>query len=48
MDSKIIDEIIQIVGKENALTAPEDRKCYSYDARTDGVVPDLVTDLLEI
>ncbi len=42
MDSKIIDEIIQIVGKENALTAPEDRKCYSYDARTDGVVPDMV------
>ena len=42
MDSKIIDEIILIVGKENTLTALEDRKCYSYDARTDGVVPDMV------
>lgn len=42
MDSKIIDEIILIVGKENVLTALEDRKCYSYDARTDGVVPDMV------
>jgi len=42
MDAKIIDEIVQIVGKENALTAIEDRKCYSYDARTDGVAPDMV------
>lgn len=42
MNSTIIDEIIQIVGKENALTSPEERKCYSYDARTDGVIPDLV------
>lgn len=42
MDAKIIDEIVQIVGKKNALTALEDRKCYSYDARTDGVAPDMV------
>lgn len=42
MDNKIIDEIIQIVGKENTLTSSEERKCYSYDARTDGVIPDLV------
>lgn len=42
MDTKIINEITDIVGKENVLTSPEDRKCYSYDARTDGAVPDLV------
>ncbi len=42
MDNKIIDEIIKIVGKENALTSLEERKCYSYDARTDGAIPDLV------
>ena len=42
MENKIIDEIIKIVGKENALTSLEERKCYSYDARTDGAVPDLV------
>jgi glycolate oxidase len=42
VDNKIIDEIIKIVGKENALTSLEERKCYSYDARTDGAIPDLV------
>lgn len=42
MDSKIIDEIIKIAGKENVFSSVEDRKCYSYDARTDGVIPDLV------
>jgi len=42
VDIKIINEIIKIVGKENALTSPEERKCYSYDARTDGATPDLV------
>ncbi|MBP1733964.1 MAG: FAD-binding protein [Deltaproteobacteria bacterium] len=42
MDNIIIDEIINIVGKVNALTSPEERKCYSYDARTDGATPDLV------
>jgi len=42
MDAKIIDEITKIVGKKNVLTSLEDRKCYSYDARTDGVAPDMV------
>ena len=42
MENKIIDEIIKVVGKENALTSLEERKCYSYDARTDGAIPDLV------
>jgi glycolate oxidase len=42
VDNKIINEIIKIVGKENALTSLEERKCYSYDARTDGAIPDLV------
>ena len=42
MDNTIIEEIIKIVGKDNALTSPEERKCYSFDARTDGVIPDLV------
>lgn len=42
MDRSIIDDIIRIVGKENVLASFEDRQCYSYDARIDGVVPDLV------
>ncbi|NLT23649.1 MAG: FAD-binding protein [Syntrophorhabdus sp.] len=42
MESKIIDEIRAIVGKENAIDSLEERQCYSYDARTDGIVPDLV------
>lgn len=42
MDRKIIDEIVTAVGKENVLLSLEDRKCYAYDARTDGVIPDLV------
>ncbi|HOS60657.1 MAG TPA: FAD-binding protein, partial [Syntrophorhabdaceae bacterium] len=42
MDAKIIGEITKIVGEENALTSLEDRRCYSYDARTDGAVPDMV------
>lgn len=42
MDDKIVDEIVKIVGRENALTSIEDRKCYSYDARTDGTEPDMV------
>lgn len=42
MDRQIIEKIIGIVGKENVLTSLEDRKCYSYDGRTDGPAPDLV------
>ena len=42
MDSRIVDEIRKIVGKENVIDSLEERKCYSYDARTDGIVPDLI------
>jgi glycolate oxidase len=42
MDSKIIDEIAAIVGKGNVLSSLEERKCYSYDGRIDGAIPDLV------
>jgi glycolate oxidase len=42
MDKNIIDEIVKIVEKENVLTSSEDRQCYAYDGRTDGVIPDLV------
>lgn len=42
MDLKIINEIIRIVGKENCLTSLEERKCYAYDARTEGAIPDLI------
>lgn len=42
MEKRVIDEIAGIVGQEDVLTSLEDRKCYSYDARTDGAVPDLV------
>lgn len=42
MDSRIIDEIRKIVGKDNVIDSLEERKCYSYDARTDGIVPDLI------
>lgn len=42
MDEKIIREITGIVGKENVNTALEERKCYSFDARVDGAVPDVI------
>ena len=42
VDSRIVDEIRKIVGKENVIDSLEERKCYSYDARTDGIVPDLI------
>jgi len=42
MDSKIVDEITGIVGKENVQASLEDRKCYSYDGRVDGAIPDLI------
>lgn len=42
MEGKIIEEIIKAVGKENVFTSPEERKCYSYDARNEGVIPDIV------
>lgn len=42
MDEKIIREITGIVGKENVNTTLEERKCYSFDARVDGAVPDVI------
>jgi len=42
MDTKIIEKIIEIAGKENVLTSREERRCYSYDARIDGHIPDCV------
>jgi glycolate oxidase len=42
MDRQIIDKIKSIVGIDNVLASPEDRRCYAYDGRTDGAVPDLV------
>lgn len=42
MEEKIIREIITIFGDKNVMTSREERLCYAYDARTQGVVPDLV------
>lgn len=42
-DSLPLHEIIQIVGKENTLTAPEELYCYGYDASKLRSSPDVVT-----
>jgi glycolate oxidase len=42
MEAGIVEAITKIVGKEDILVSIEDRKCYSYDGRTDGAIPDLV------
>jgi glycolate oxidase len=42
MDNRIKREIEAIVGRENVKASQEDRRCYSYDGRTEGVLPDLV------
>jgi glycolate oxidase len=42
MDNRIIQEITKIVGAEDVLLSLEERKCYSFDGRTDGATPDLV------
>ncbi|MHB8110060.1 MAG: FAD-binding oxidoreductase [Syntrophorhabdaceae bacterium] len=42
MDNRIVESIRGIVGKENAIDSLEERRCYSYDARTEGIVPDLI------
>jgi glycolate oxidase len=42
MDSSILSAIEAIIGKENVKTSEEERKCYSYDGRTAGAIPDLV------
>jgi len=41
-DSLPLHEIIQIVGKENTLTAPEELYCYGYDASKLRSSPDVV------
>lgn len=42
MISDAIEKIEKIVGRENILRSEEERKCYSFDARAEGVIPDLV------
>ncbi|MGD0228783.1 MAG: FAD-linked oxidase C-terminal domain-containing protein [Syntrophorhabdales bacterium] len=42
MDSEIIKEIEAITGPGNVKASEEERKCYSYDGRTEGDLPDLV------
>ena len=42
MDQKLIHEIAVIVGKDNVHASEEERRCYAYDARIDGAIPDLV------
>lgn len=42
MDTKIISAIEAIVGKENVKTSVEERRCYSYDGRTEGAVPEVI------
>lgn len=42
MDPKIIGAIEAIVGKENVNATVEERRCYSYDGRTSGTIPDLI------
>ena len=42
MDNGIKREIEAIVGRENVKASKEERRCYSYDGRTEGVLPDLI------
>jgi glycolate oxidase len=42
VDQKIISAIESIVGRENVKASEEERRCYSYDARTGGTIPDLI------
>jgi glycolate oxidase len=42
MDITTIDKIRTIVGEANVHESIEERKCYSFDARVDGAIPDLV------
>ncbi|OPY65792.1 MAG: putative FAD-linked oxidoreductase [Syntrophorhabdaceae bacterium PtaU1.Bin034] len=42
IDKSVVNQIIEIVGKENAFDSLEERKCYAYDARTEGAIPDLI------
>lgn len=44
MDKEILDQLVDVVGKENASTEPVDLVCYSVDcyAIKKGVMPDVV------
>src|SRR5208283_954919 len=42
MDAKIVQAIEAIVGKENVKASQEERRCYSYDGRTEGTIPELI------
>jgi glycolate oxidase len=42
IDRAVTDKIAAIVGKEHVRESEEERKCYSYDARIDGTLPDLI------
>ncbi len=42
MDAATIEEIRAICGPENVRASLEERRCYAYDGRTEGAVPDLV------
>jgi glycolate oxidase len=42
MDAATIEEIRAICGPENVRASLEERRCYAYDGRTEGTVPDLV------
>lgn len=42
MEREVIRRIQKIVGEENVLSLEEERRCYAFDARSEGKVPDLV------
>ncbi|MDH7576784.1 MAG: FAD-linked oxidase C-terminal domain-containing protein [Bacillota bacterium] len=42
LHSSLINKMKQIVGKENVLTAVEERLCYGYDSTPEACLPDLV------
>jgi len=42
MDAGTIEEIKAICGPENVRASLEERRCYAYDGRTEGAVPDLI------
>ncbi|MCX8022147.1 MAG: FAD-binding protein [Syntrophorhabdaceae bacterium] len=42
MEKVIADEITRIVGEEDVIASVEGRRCYAYDGRTEGTIPDLV------
>ncbi len=42
MDPAIVKEIEAITGPENVKTSLEERRCYSFDGRIDGAIPELI------